>query len=66
MLTDPENFEEWTEEILAKSLEGAKILCQKKAGDKLTEVLNVTQKTRKPFKNRNYVFICWFKTEETQ
>jgi gas vesicle protein len=63
MLTAPENGEEWAEEIWAKSLEEARTLCQKMAGHELTEVINVTQKTQKPSKNKNYKFICWFKTE---
>jgi len=67
MLTDPEKpSEEWTEEVLAKSLEEAKTICQKLAGEDLTEVLNVTRKTKTPTKSKNYVFICWFKSEESQ
>lgn len=66
MLTDPENpSEEWTDEVWAKSLEEAKALCQKMAGDDLTEVINVSQKTRRPSKTGAYLFICWFKTEES-
>lgn len=66
MLIDPENpSEEWAEEIRAKSLEQAKVICQELAGNNLTEVLNVTQKTQKPSKNGTYKFICWFKTEES-
>ena len=66
MLIDPENLsEEWAEEIRAKSLEQAKVICQELAGNNLTEVLNVTQKTQKPSKNGTYKFICWFKTEES-
>ena len=66
MLIDPENpSEEWAEEIRAKSLEQARVICQELAGDNLTEVLNVTQKTQKPSKNGTYKFICWFKTEES-
>ena len=66
MLIDPENpSEEWAEEIRAKSLEQAKAICQELAGNNLTEVLNVTQKTQKPYKNGTYKFICWFKTEES-
>ena len=66
MLIDPENpSEEWAEEIRAKSIEQARVICQELAGDNLTEVLNVTQKTQKPSKNGTYKFICWFKTEES-
>lgn len=66
MLTDPENpSDEWAEEIRAKSLEQARVICQELAGDNLTEVLNVTQKTQKSSKNGTYKFICWFKTEES-
>jgi hypothetical protein len=66
MLIDPENCKEWAEEVLAKSLEEAEALCKKKAGDGLTEVINVTQKTKTPTKTQKYVFVCWFKTEESQ
>ena len=67
MLNDPEKpFDEATEEVLAKSLEEARAICENKAGDSLTEVLNVTQKTKTPNKNKKYVFICWFRTEEIQ
>ena len=66
MLIAPENpSEEWAEEIRAKSLEQARVICQELAGNNLTEVLNVTQKTQKPSKNGTYKFICWFKTEES-
>ncbi len=66
-LIDPENpSEEWSEEVLAKSLEEAETLCKKKAGDGLTELLNVTQKTKTPTKTKKYVFVCWFKSEEPQ
>jgi hypothetical protein len=64
MLTDPDSYEEWTEEVWAASLEEAQTICQKIAGDDLTEVLNVTQKSRKPSKSGTFKFICWFKTEE--
>lgn len=66
MLTDPENpYDEWSDEVRATSLEEAERLCQDLAGDTLTEVLNVTQKTRNPAKDGKYRFICWFKTEAT-
>jgi hypothetical protein len=66
-LIDPENpSEEWAEEIRAKSLEEAQSICQKMAGESLTEVINVTQQSRKPSKNKTFKFICWFKTEESQ
>jgi hypothetical protein len=61
-LTDPENLEEWTEEVWASTLEGARQRCQQLAGE-LTEVLNVTQKNKTPSRGGNYRFICWFRTE---
>jgi hypothetical protein len=39
-------------------------MCEAIAGD-LTEVTNVTQATKKPTKQGEYKFICWFKTEVT-
>jgi phosphate-selective porin len=66
VLTDPErSSEEWSDEVWAKSLEEAQKLCQLIAGDELTEVLQVTQKTKTPNKKGSYKFICWFKTEES-
>jgi hypothetical protein len=65
MLIDPENpSQEWSDEVWAASQEEAEKLCQQIAGQALTEVLQVTQKTTKPSKNKTYKFICWFKTEE--
>ncbi|HEY9631729.1 MAG TPA: hypothetical protein V6C84_30930 [Coleofasciculaceae cyanobacterium] len=64
MLTDPENSsDEWSDEVWAKSIEEAQKLCQSIAGEYLTEVLQVTQKTKTPNRKGSYKFICWFKTE---
>ena len=64
MLTDPENSsDEWSDEVWAKSIEEAQKLCQSMAGNELTEVLQVTQKTKTPNRRGSYKFICWFKTE---
>lgn len=65
MLQDPENlYEEWSEEIRANSLDEAKRKCQRIAETGgLTQVLNVTQKTKTLGKGGSYKFICWFKTE---
>jgi len=66
MLTDPENpSDEWSEEVWAKSIEEAQKLCRSMAGEDLTEVLQVTQKTKTPNRKGSYKFICWFKTEES-
>jgi hypothetical protein len=64
MLTDPENFEEWSEEVWAATIEEAQKKCQRIAGVGLTEVLNVSQKTITPARNKTYKFICWFRTEK--
>jgi hypothetical protein len=66
MLQDPENpYEEWSDEVWASSLEDAQRQCQLMAGNSLTEVLQVTQKTRTPSRNGTFKFICWFRTEQT-
>jgi hypothetical protein len=64
VLTDPENLEEWSEEVWATTFEEAQRKCQQIAGRELTEVFNVTQKTKNPAKNGSYKFICWFRTEK--
>lgn len=65
MLQDPEaEMEEWEQEVLAPSLETARQRCQNianRAG--LTEVINVTQKTKTPNRSGQYRFICWFRSE---
>lgn len=65
MLQDPENpSTEWSEEVIASNLKEAEKQCQfiANAGE-LTEVLNVTQRTKTPNKRGKYRFICWFKSE---
>jgi hypothetical protein len=65
MLQDPENpYEEWSEEVWAVNLEVARKQCQFLAGEDLTIVLDVTQKTKTPSKNGTFKFICWFRTEK--
>ena len=65
MLQDPENpYEEWSEEVWAVNLEVARKQCQFLAGDDLTIVLDVTQKTKTPSKTGTFKFICWFRTEK--
>jgi len=65
MLQDPERpYEEWSDEIWAVDLEAAHKQCQILAGDGLTDVLNVTRKTKTPSKNGTFKFICWFRTEK--
>ena len=65
MLQDPENpSEEWSDEVWAATIEAARKQCQLLAGDDLTNVLNVTQRTKTPSKNGTFKFICWFKTEK--
>ena len=67
MLQDPENpFEEWEDEVWAETLDTAQAKCKdiaEKVG--LTEVINVTQTTKRPSKQGNYRFICWFRTENS-
>ncbi|HEY9664165.1 MAG TPA: hypothetical protein V6C65_37450 [Allocoleopsis sp.] len=65
MLQDPDaELEEWEQEVFAPSLESARQRCQNIANTTgLTEVLNVTQKTKTPNRSGNYTFICWFRSE---
>ncbi len=66
MLQDPEQpFEEWEDEVWAASLDAAQTKCEyiaERAG--LTEVINVTQTTKRPTKYGSYLFTCWFRTEK--
>jgi hypothetical protein len=64
MLTDPEHYEEWSDEVWAKTPEEAEKLCQSLAGHALTEILQVTQKTKSASRNGTFKFVCWFKTEQ--
>lgn len=66
MLQDPENpFEEWEDMVWALNLEAARSKCEFLASEtELTEVINVTQATKKSSKSGNYKFICWFRTEK--
>lgn len=64
MLQDPENFEEWSQEIWAQDQAMAERYCQTIANNaQLTEVLNVTQKSKRPGKRGMCKFICWFRSE---
>lgn len=64
MLQDPENVEEWEFEIWAESLEKARVRCEYMAQNSgLTEVLDVTQKSKNPSQNGSYLFVCWFRSE---
>ncbi|PSB26647.1 hypothetical protein C7B82_19270 [Stenomitos frigidus ULC18] len=65
VLTDPEKLSEsWEADVWAPNLHTAQSMCEAIAGD-LTEVINVTQVTKKPTKQGEYKFICWFKAEIT-
>lgn len=65
MLQDPDNpYEEWSFEVLAEDLNTAQKLCQFIAENgELTEVLNVSQRSKTPNKQGQYRFICWFRSE---
>ncbi|MBW4621371.1 MAG: hypothetical protein KME17_18675 [Cyanosarcina radialis HA8281-LM2] len=65
MLLDPEaGMEEWEQEVFAANLTIARQRCQNIADNtELTEVLNVTQKTKNPNRSGNYTFVCWFRSE---
>jgi hypothetical protein len=65
MLTGPENpFEEWADNVRAKTLPEAMLKCERIAGDRnLTEVINVSQVSKTANKAGNYKFVCWFRTE---
>jgi hypothetical protein len=65
MLLDPEaEMEEWEQEVFAPNLTTARQRCQNIADSiGLTEVLNVTQKTKKPNRSGTHTFICWFRSE---
>ena len=67
MLQDPEQpSEEWEDTVWASSLDVARSKCEAIANEAgLTEVINVTQATKKLNKNGTYRFICWFKTEKS-
>ena len=65
MLTDPENpYEEWEADVWAPNLATAQAMCERIAlNSELTEVINVTQSSRKLSKTGKHKFLCWFKTE---
>ena len=65
MLQDPGNpYDEWSVEIFAENLSAAQKQCQFIANSgELTEVLNVSQRSKIPNKQGSYRFICWFRSE---
>ena len=64
MLTDPENYEEWEETVWAVDEVEAHQKCQAIADEaELTEVIKVTQETRRRSKKGTYRFVCWFRSE---
>ena len=67
MLQDPEKpYEEWEDEVWAENLDTARSKCEYLASKvALTEVINLTQSTKRPSKRGNYRFICWFRTEKS-
>lgn len=66
MLTDPENpYEEWEKDVWESNFDTARSRCEYIASQiELTEVINVTQISKKPSKTGQYKFICWFRTEK--
>lgn len=66
MLTDPENpHEEWEFSVWASNFDTARSKCEYIASEvELTEVINVTQESKKLSKTGQYKFICWFRTEK--
>ena len=68
MLQDPEKpFEEWSYEIGATNLKTAWSQCKYIADSAgLTEVLNVSQKSKTPGRKGMYRFICWFRSEKSE
>ena len=67
MLQDPENpYEEWQERVSAPNPDVALSRCEFVAKQFiLTEVINISQETRRPSKAGDYLFICWFRAEVT-
>lgn len=64
MLTDPENYEEWEDVVWAANESEAWKRCQAIANEApLTEVINVTQETKRLSKKGTYKFVCWFRSE---
>ena len=65
MLQDPEKpFEEWEQDVWAVNLDVAWSECELIAKNaELTEVINVTQATKRMGRNGKYRFTCWFRTE---
>lgn len=64
MLVDPEHFEEWEDDVWAGSESEAWQKCQLMAEEAQgTEVINVTQQTKKQSKNGTYKYTCWFRSE---
>jgi hypothetical protein len=65
VLQEPENpYEEWSFEIFAKDLSTAQNQCQAIADTgELTDVLNVSQRSKTPNRQGQYRFICWFRSE---
>ena len=64
MLVDPENTEEWEIDVWAENLDTARSRCEaiaERYGP--TEVINVTQATKKRSPQGEYKFICWFRSE---
>jgi hypothetical protein len=64
MLTNPENYEEWEDFVWAVDQNEAWKKCQGIADEApLTEVINVTQETKRRSKRGTYKFVCWFRSE---
>lgn len=64
MLQDPENFEEWEDQVWASNDAEARRKCEFMASETgLTEVINVSQASERKSKKGNYRYICWFRSE---
>lgn len=64
MLQDPENYKEWEDFVWAVDENEAWKKCQLMADEALlTEVINVTQDTKRKSRRGTYKFVCWFRSE---
>jgi len=64
MLQDPENQEEWSEQVRAPNQAVALAKCQRIIeGESLIELIGISQITKTPNRQGNYKFVCWFRSE---
>ena len=63
-LIDPENYEEWEDDVWAISESEAWRKCEFMAHEaEATEVINVTQSKKRPRTDGKYKYTCWFRSE---